>query len=695
MPRKYVRKTESNYSIDDINCALSEVKDKQLTAVDAARQYNIPIGTLYSRLSGLRGSSARGHPSILSTEEEKLLVHVIELFQEWQQPLTRKCVINMARTYMIELGKNISSDSRLSEWLYSFMSRWRDRLKIMTSMKLERIRSQSCTREVITKWFDRLRSVLTELNLSDKPASIWNVDESGFFDDPGRRQVIVKRSTRYAIASQSGTGKAMTTVILCTSAAGRFLPPYVIYKASKLYDSWCPKQGYPGARYNVSSTGWTDCVIFNDWFIHHFIPNVKNEKRPILLIMDGYKSHISTSIIKLAMDHNIHIECLPPHSTTLLQPLDVVTLSKVKTAWRQLLKTYNQKTNSKPIDKAQFALLIGELFKNHILPSHCIAGFLRSGIYPYDRRVISKEKLLQPTTTTNSSYQPPHLANSTDKPNLQFNDLPTNSCHSTTRPSSCPNIVLYDQNFLTENLSTVTSSSNYYLTPPPRTFFNTSSLIGSSELLHDGNSSSLPNNNEKVANQSVLNAITAAIDKHMSPMVTANNKRKRIVERPYGESLTSVEAFLKVQEKENKRKKVKLTSKKSTLKSMTTTSNILKQSTNKKNRNKKNTIIGIDEEDSFSSNMNQDFTQNEMAKVAPVSTAQQPYISHTVFQSPFYHSSMSNPTSLQPQTDVHSSYTMAPLNQSPTETTSFQPWIYWQYPTTNNFSLPIQNFSNL
>jgi hypothetical protein len=152
MPRKYVRKTKSNYSGDDINHALSYMKKKNLSAVDAARKYNIPVTTLYSRLSGHRGSGSRGRSPILSINEEKFLIHVIELFQEWQQPLSRKSLIDMARTYMIELGKKVSSDSRLNEWFNSFMTRWRDRLKITSSMKLERIRSQSCTQEVISKY---------------------------------------------------------------------------------------------------------------------------------------------------------------------------------------------------------------------------------------------------------------------------------------------------------------------------------------------------------------------------------------------------------------------------------------------------------------------------------------------------------------------------------------------------------------
>ncbi|CAF2140290.1 unnamed protein product [Rotaria magnacalcarata] len=185
-------------------------------------------------------------------------------------------------------------------------------------------------------------------------------------------------------------------------------------QAAQLDDSWCPKNGYPDARYNVSTNGWGDGGTFNDWFLHHFVSNLKHEKRPILLITDGYKSHISTKIIKIALDHHVHVECLPPHSTTLLQPLDVVTLSKV-----------------------------AELFKNSILPSHCASGFLKSGFYPYDPPVISKEKLLEPPTVmTSFSYQHVACSNSIDKSFSNFNYLALRACPSTTRLSSCPNILL-------------------------------------------------------------------------------------------------------------------------------------------------------------------------------------------------------------------------------------------------------------
>ena len=67
---------------------------------------------------------------------------------------------------------------------------------------------------------------------------------------------------------------------------------------------------------------------------------------------------------------------------------------------------------------------------------------------------------------------------------------------------------------------------------------------------------SLANQSATTANRSALDAITIVINYHMVRMVPTTQKRKRIIEWPYGESLTSLQALLKIQEKENKRKKV-------------------------------------------------------------------------------------------------------------------------------------------
>ncbi len=41
----------------------------------------------------------------------------------------------------------------------------------------------------------------------------------------------------------------------------------------------------------------------------------------------------------------------------------------------------------------------------------------------------------------------------------------------------------------------------------------------------------------------------------MAPTITETNHRKRQIDRPYGESITSIDAYLKLQKTENTRKR--------------------------------------------------------------------------------------------------------------------------------------------
>ena len=76
------------------------------------------------------------------------------------------------------------------------------------------------------KWFEHLKDARTKNNLFNRPDAIWNVDESGFTDDPSRKQVIVRRSTKHPISSHGGSGKYHTTVLMCTSASGEYDPKF-------------------------------------------------------------------------------------------------------------------------------------------------------------------------------------------------------------------------------------------------------------------------------------------------------------------------------------------------------------------------------------------------------------------------------------------------------------------------------------
>lgn len=151
MPRKYVRKSESKYSQGDLKEAIDCLKKKSMTVVEASKRYNIPTSTLYSRISGSRGNNPRGRHPILTKDEEAFLVHSVKVFQSWQQPISPSTVRELARGYMLELGKKIPTSTSLRDWFSSFMNRWSNELKVMKTMKLEKVRSKGCTKKVVGK----------------------------------------------------------------------------------------------------------------------------------------------------------------------------------------------------------------------------------------------------------------------------------------------------------------------------------------------------------------------------------------------------------------------------------------------------------------------------------------------------------------------------------------------------------------
>ena len=119
---------------------------------------------------------------------------------------------------------------------------------------------------------------------------------------------------------------------VCCSANGDLLPPYVVFTGQRLQYN-CTSGGLLGTRYSVSANGWMTGPTFMDWMKSLFLPSLPNQHLPVLLILGGYKSHISYKFQLLAHENGIHLLKLHPHLTYLLQPLDLAVFKPMKSAW--------------------------------------------------------------------------------------------------------------------------------------------------------------------------------------------------------------------------------------------------------------------------------------------------------------------------------------------------------------------------
>src|SRR5450432_4849979 len=105
----------------------------------------------------------------------------------------------------------------------------------------------------------------------------------------------------------------------------------------------------------VSVNGWTDDKLGLIWlqnvFEKHTAPQTKGVYR--LLILDGYGSHGTPEFDLFAKEHSIITLCMPPHSSHLLQPLNVGCFVVLKRLYGQQVQNLmrNRVTH---IDKPNF-----------------------------------------------------------------------------------------------------------------------------------------------------------------------------------------------------------------------------------------------------------------------------------------------------------------------------------------------------
>ncbi|CAF3877399.1 unnamed protein product [Rotaria sp. Silwood2] len=240
MPRKYKKKhSYKKYSKNYFQLAIESVS-AGYSIRESAIRYGVPYSTLNLHINNEVSHDRVGRPTKFSQEEEDHLEKAALILQSWGVPLTIDEFLKLSKQYALSLNKIhlFSSGTPTYDWLYSFLNR-HNNLILKKSYPLEKKRA-ALTCEQVDNWFQLLNKIIQENDLADRPAQIFNSDESGMSDNISYSKVIVHRYTSNAYRIQGGTGgRSYISVMFCGSATGLLLPPFVIYKSKRLLDEWC------------------------------------------------------------------------------------------------------------------------------------------------------------------------------------------------------------------------------------------------------------------------------------------------------------------------------------------------------------------------------------------------------------------------------------------------------------------------
>ena len=261
---------------------------------------------------------------------------------------------------------------------------------------------------------------------------IYNMDETGINVIHKSGRILTELGRKKVWALTSGEKGKTHTVVSCVSASGNVIPPMMIYPRKHMTDKL--KSGaVPGTLFACSDNGWINQQLYLQWF-EFFVASIP-PACPVLLIEDGHASHISLEVIKLAQENDIHLLCLPSHTTHLLQPLDVGVFKSMKSQFNKACKHFMTSKPGRIITSEDLASLLAVTWPQCMTPVNIMSGFRKCGIYPLnpgavkDYETAPSKSLCFPSdsqdqepdiSTLSPETQPPQCSSSTSEQTISI-----------------------------------------------------------------------------------------------------------------------------------------------------------------------------------------------------------------------------------------------------------------------------------
>ena len=398
-----VNMATGGWSTEDLENALSMVKEQHMSFREAAQTYGIPKSTLHDHYSGkVKGCKTGPSPYLTEAEEQQLADWAIEM-GKIGYGCTREQISLMVQKPLDKDGRQnpFLNNRPGKDWWYAFLRRHPE-LAMRSPEPLQLARASACSEEILSRWYTAFKQFLEVNDLND-PARIWNADETGCPLCPKSGKVLALSGAKNVYQVTSDTKEQITT--LCAiSAAGNIIPPMHIFSGQRF--RYNPLDGcVTGAYFGKSEKGWITKELFYGWLANHFISHIP-PSRPVVLLVDGHSTHIDLETSKLCQEKGILLYCLPAHSSHITQPLDVGFYGPLKQAWKKAVANYTANNFGKSETKQTFARVFKEAWQNTVKVSTIENSFHNSGIYPVDFSALRGTKLV-PSTIYRFEQVPP------------------------------------------------------------------------------------------------------------------------------------------------------------------------------------------------------------------------------------------------------------------------------------------------
>lgn len=308
-------------------------------------------------------------------------------------------------------ARGTSSVSVGRNWVTKLVKR-RPEIVAKFARKYDYKRAKCEDRAKTESWFSYLQSTVEQYGIL--PEDIYNFDETGFATGLIATAKVITRSEMAGKPNLVQPGnREWVTAIECIGTRGVVLPSCIIFKAKVHIGAWYQEPMLPRDwRIKVSENGWTTDEIGLRWLQNIFIPYATKYRlgRCSLLVLDGHGSHLTPQFDKACMDNNIIPICMPPHSSHLLQPLDLSCFAPLKRAYGSFIEQ-QARLGHAHVDKMDFLEAYCTSHSTTFKESTIQSGFKAAGIHPF-----APDEVYSKLTTTLRTPSPMASHHSTSLP---------------------------------------------------------------------------------------------------------------------------------------------------------------------------------------------------------------------------------------------------------------------------------------
>ena len=394
--------------------ALKGIKDGTYKSVyDASMQLNLNESTVHYRHKGKTKSrvDAREAQQALSKAEEQALARWVTQITRSGYPARHPTVREMAEAIRMSRHSEANSDaantnvnsykSLEQQWVDRFLKRHPE-LKTVAGRTIDSSRVRESSPEKLKRWFDEFERVIDEYKVDAK--NIYNMDETGFsIGTMQASHIIINKTIRTQLQAAPGR-QEWVSIIECVSMDGTAIPPLTIFKGERLSNAWIPNNVEVTWMFSCNSKGWTSNVHGLEWLRKCFEPSTReranNGQDWRILVCDGHESHVTSSFLAHCLQNRIHVTLLPPHTSHLLQPLDVGIFGPLKTALSRCLDPLFR-TGIPLIQKVEWMERYIEARAKAFTKSNIEGGWRGAGLSPfYPQKVLRKVISTTPPRST-------------------------------------------------------------------------------------------------------------------------------------------------------------------------------------------------------------------------------------------------------------------------------------------------------